>query len=482
MLFNSYIFMFLFLPAMLLLWYGCNHFGKYRAAELFLVLMSLWFYGYYNHKYVWIILTSILGNWIVSRFVEKSPRLIGAVGILLNLGLLFYFKYYDFFIENINAVFRGDLALHNIALPLGISFFTFQQISYIGDRMKGEAPHYKLLHYMSYVTYFPQLIAGPIVSHDKLVPQFFDRDRRRLNWENVLSGTRLFCIGLGKKVLIADRLGRIADFGFGDPGAMDSVGALAVMLSYTFQIFFDFSGYCDMAMGIGRMMNLELPQNFCSPYKSGSVKEFWNRWHITLGEFFTKYVYIPLGGNRCGMVRGIGNILIVFLLSGIWHGANWTFVLWGIAHGLMVSLEKFPFVNKIHRGLRWFLTFGFVNLAWVLFRSDSISTAALFYRRLFSFTNTDYIWVVAGKLQNYSNHVLYLFANSLGGYSAARMLYMVLLVLMLALAGLLCMRRDSVSYVEEKRATWFEMCFLAGVAALSVLSFSGVAVFLYFNF
>lgn len=488
MLFNSYIFIFLFLPLALLLWHGANHFGKYKLAQVFLIGMSLWFYGYFHPAYLLIILASVFGNYLLSALMERFQmhKILGVCGIIFNLGLLFYFKYYDFFVENVNQAFHLNWAVKNIALPLGISFFTFQQLAFLADRMQGKAEHYELADYMLFVTYFPQLVAGPIVSHRDLIPQFHEKQRRHFDYGNTLTGIRLFVMGLAKKLLVADELGKVADLGFGAIDSLDSISALLTMLAYTFQIFFDFSGYSDMALGLGYLMNLELPRNFRSPYKSHSVKEFWRRWHMTLNAFLTQYVYIPLGGGRAGKAKKIRNTMITFLLSGIWHGANWTFVLWGVVHGIAVSVENLMVYEKIHVGigkkLDWLFTFLFLNLAWVLFRSDSIAEAGQFYQRLFSFTNTGHIWMLPYSMDSFKNYPLYLVADHFGGYEAARILYLVWMLVTFALAVFLCMGKSSYDRVKEKKATALEMWGLALVFSLCVISFSGMSTFLYFNF
>lgn len=504
MLFNSYIFIFAFLPLVLLGWHVLNHLNKYKVAQCFVILMSLWFYGYSDYRNVILIFCSILVNWCISKGIEKSEecsngngglrKILGITGVLFDLGLLFYFKYFDFFIENCNVLLHTNWALKNIVLPLGISFFTFQQISYIADRMMGNASHYHIVDYMMYVVYFPQLIAGPIVSHDDLIPQFYEEERRNFNWNSMLRGIRLFIIGLAKKVLLADELGKVVDYGFMDVGAMDSMGAFLVMLAYTFQIFFDFSGYCDMALGLGAMMNFEIPLNFNSPYKSHSVKEFWNRWHITLNDFFTKYVYIPLGGSRKGKVRRLCNTMIVFLLSGIWHGANWTFILWGILHGGMVCFDSFinsimeyikQRLSKVYtwvQRLRWLFTFAFVNLAWVLFRSNSIGEAIQFYKRLFSFSNTGYIWGLAGSLSSYKTYAMQLIFEKISGYEFVSKFYVARMLIFLSIAAFLCTKPNVREWVEKKKPSMVEMIVLAVLFGFSVLTLSGLATFLYFNF
>lgn len=305
-----------------------------------------------------------------------------SIDIFFNIGILFYFKYFDFFIDNVNFIFQTDFTLRNLILPLGISFFSFQQLSFIIDTYRCEVPKYTFLDYSVFVTYFPQLIAGPIVTHDELIPQIIEKDRKQINWNNVAKGIYILALGLSKKVLIADTFGNAANWGFSNINSLDTASALVTMLSYTIQIYFDFSGYCDMAIGIGKMMNIDLPVNFNSPYKALTIAEFWQRWHRTLTRFFTQYLYIPLGGSRVGEMRMYLNVLIVFLASGLWHGANWTFVLWGV-HGIFLIINKYKkkFFEQLHPALNWIITFGFINITWILFRANSIQDAvSILYR------------------------------------------------------------------------------------------------------
>ena len=369
--------------------------------------MSLWFYAYFNISYLPLILSSILVNYAVCLLMKKAEKIwirraLLLLGASFDLGLLFYYKYFDFFSENINALFSTDLPLRDLILPLGISFFTFQQLSFLIDSYKREAPEYSFFDYALFVTFFPQLIAGPIVTHDELIPQFADREKRTLSFDNLARGSYLFALGLSKKVLLADVFGIAVNCAFSDVASLTTGEALCAMLGYTLQIYLDFSGYCDMAAGIARMMNIELPENFNSPYKSHSIVEFWRRWHMTLTRFFTKYIYIPLGGSKRGLVRTYLNILIVFLASGIWHGAAWTFLLWGILHGVMSVLtraidkiirkiipleqpsKRFPLGGRIAKLVGVVVTFAFVSLTWVIFRAESITDALTFFERLFS--------------------------------------------------------------------------------------------------
>ncbi len=504
MLFNSYLFVFAFLPLVMLLWYGVNRLGKPKLAQILLVLLSLVFYGYGHPEYIVLILASVLGNyavsWAMEYFGARSQNVrrvhfaLGILGITFNLGLLFYFKYYDFFVRNVNRLIDTGLSVKNIALPLGISFFTFQQISFIADRMCGRAPHYAALDYMNFVTFFPQLVAGPIVNHRDLVPQFrrIGSDARtlfsRAKWLDekeerspVEMGICLFAVGLAKKVLLADKLGVVVDYGYGNIAGLDMLSALVVMLCYTFQIYFDFSGYCDMAVGLGWMLHIHLPRNFNSPYKATSIKEFWNRWHMTLNAFFTQYVYIPLGGSRCGTVKRLRNIMIVFLLSGIWHGAAWSFIAWGLAHGVMMCVE--PLFARLAKGVRWCITFGFVNLAWVLFRSGSVGVALQFYRKLCSFSYTGHIWELAGQTAASWNYPgKFLIEMGGGTEQAVAVYYLLVLLLLLALAAFLCTKKNAYERVYERELSTVGIWGLAFLFAMSVLSFAGVTTFLYFNF
>lgn len=310
MLFNSYIFVLAFLPITLLGYYGFNKI-PYRGntiAKAWLLVASLFFYGYFNWSYLAIIVVSILVNYALSQIMLRAEKtnarkIAFALGLILNIGCLFYYKYYDFFISNINAAFKTSFALTNVILPLGISFFTFQQLSYVIDSYKIKVPQYNILDYSLFVTFFPQLIAGPIVLHNEIVPQFADKANQRFSYDSFGKGIYAFSIGLAKKVLLADTFGVIANWGFGNIETLGTINALIVMLAYTLQIYLDFSGYSDMAIGLGYMFNIELPMNFNSPYKAITVVDFWKRWHMTLTRFFTTYIYIPLGGSRGGIGR-----------------------------------------------------------------------------------------------------------------------------------------------------------------------------------
>ena len=492
MLFNSYIFIFLFLPLTLAGWYLLNKLEKYKGAQAFLVVMSLWFYAYFNVSYLAIILASCLLNYgfsfgLTKKDSEGFRKGMLVLGCAVNLGILGYFKYYDFFLENLNALFSANFTLKHILLPLGISFFTFQQLSFVIDRCRGNASHYSLLDYLNFVTFFPQLIAGPIVLHSELVPQFQDKTKRRFDVGSFAQGVAFFVIGMGKKVLLADTLAKAVNFGFSDIAGLDSVSAVLTALGYTFELYFDFSGYCDMAVGLGKMFRIEIPDNFNAPYKSASVKEFWRRWHITLGRFFTTYVYIPLGGSRKGKVRTVVNTMIVFLLSGLWHGANWTFVFWGFLHGVGVSVNSL-FMGRREKvpgsGRRFFwqmVTFVYVCLAFVFFRSDTMADGFLFMKRLFSFEYNGSMFAVAEAM---SVSEIYIVTKVLSMKAPQLLSIVNLLVLLFVMAVsvfALCRKRTREMVEQCKWSGGFTLA-MSVLFVWAVLSLSGVSTFLYFNF
>ncbi|RKI92029.1 MBOAT family protein [Parablautia intestinalis] len=498
MLFNSYIFIFIFLPLTLVGWYMLNHFKAYEAAKFFLAGMSLWFYGYFNIYYLAVIIASILGNYLISFLMKFSHSKITGyagllTGLLLNLGFLFYFKYYDFFFENINLVFHTNFNLKYILLPLGISFFTFQQLSFIIDRCIGKAEHYSFVNYVTFVTFFPQLIAGPIVLYKEMMPQFEDRTNRRFNGDNFAKGIVFFTIGLGKKVLLADVLAIPVNFGFEQTAFLDTPSALLVILAYTFEIYFDFSGYSDMAIGLGKMFNIELPVNFNSPYKACCVKELWQRWHMTLSRFFVQYVYIPLGGSRKGKIRTIFNTFMVFFLSGLWHGANWTYIAWGTMQGLLViwdnlgiigvkgSNEKAPAKIYIPGWLGWIFTFGFFNLSLFFFRSDNMADAFQMFRNVFAFKNTGYLYKVVVNLDIPEFYLLKQAVNMVRP-DLLNYMYMMIFFLVLIISGFILTRKNTAQIVNDCPLNTKLCLFVTLVFVWSVISFSQVSTFIYFNF
>ena len=379
MLFNSYEFIFLFLPITFFIYFYLNKKHLTEASKGFLVFASLFFYSWWDIAYLPLILISMLFNYVIgnqlSRYEKKercySKKSLLTIGIIANLGLLGYFKYSDFFIENFNTVFATDVSLLHLALPLAISFYTFQQIAYLVDSYRSETKEYDFLNYAVFVTFFPQLIAGPIVHHAEMMPQFANIRNKIKNYHNIALGLFIFSMGLLKKVVIADTFAVWATNGFDVAEKLEMIEAWAASLSYTFQLYFDFSGYTDMAIGIALLFNIKLPINFNSPYKATSIQDFWHRWHMTLSRFLKDYVYIPLGGNRKGETRTYINLFATFLLGGIWHGAGWTFVFWGALHGLALMIHRAwqKLGMKLPTLFAWFITFNFINITWIFFRA-----------------------------------------------------------------------------------------------------------------
>jgi D-alanyl-lipoteichoic acid acyltransferase DltB (MBOAT superfamily) len=367
-----------------------------EAAKAFLIFASLFFYSWWNIAYLPIMLVSILFNYVVGVSLSKdkehtkvSKKFLLIFGIIANVALLGYFKYADFFIENVNFVAGTHINLLNLALPLAISFFTFQQIAYLVDTYKGEK-EYDFLNYANFVTFFPQLIAGPIVHHAEMMPQFTKAKNKVKNYTNIAMGLFIFSIGLFKKVVIADNFAVWATAGFDTATTLNLLEAWATSLSYTFQLYFDFSGYTDMAIGAALLFNIKLPINFNSPYKATNIQDFWRRWHITLTRFLKDYVYIPLGGNRKGDFRTLGNLMATFMIGGIWHGAGWTFVFWGFLHGTALIVHRVwsQLGFKMNTVLAWFITFNFVNIAWVFFRAKEWDDAIKVLDGMFNFESS----------------------------------------------------------------------------------------------
>lgn len=408
MLFNSYGFIFLFLPIVLIGFFQLARMHHAYAAA-WLAIASLFFYGYWNPAYVGLLLSSIVcnyafGMWIAKAAVQRAEarkKHVLVFAIAANLLLLAYYKYANFFLSSANSLTGANLSLGDIMLPLGISFFTFTQIAFLVDTWQGKVKEYNFVHYVLFVTYFPHLIAGPVLHHKDMMPQFAHNATYRVHWENVATGLLLFTLGLCKKVLWADSIAPFATAIFTgaqhglDTGVLPTIyEAWSGALAYTLQIYFDFSGYTDMALGIALMFNIRLPINFNSPYKSTSIIEFWRRWHITLSTFLRDYLYIPLGGNRNGKLRRYANLMTTMLLGGLWHGAGWTFVIWGALHGgyLVVNNLWREYVSE--RFLRWvpgwlgafaggLLTFIAVVAAWVVFRAENMAQAMALLKAMF---------------------------------------------------------------------------------------------------
>lgn len=385
MIFNSYIFILLFLPIAVLCYFSANRFSKNSLGKWVLVFASLVFYAYYDLYCLAIIASITLLNFILGKkLCSSQQKNVLIIGIILNVAILAIFKYFSILSDCIRSILHSGLEL-SLIFPLGISFLTFQQIAYLVDCYRGTVPAHTFSDYLLFATFFPKVAQGPIIYHNEFFPQLQNADRS-ISFDNMAKGLYSFSIGLSKKVLLAELLGKIVDFGHGSIHSLNSLEAVLTIFAYTFQLYFDFSGYCDMACGISLLFNIELPQNFNSPYKALSIDDFWKRWHITLTRFLTKYVYIPLGGNRKGIVRTYVNILIVFLISGIWHGVGLPFLFWGLLHGLAQILSRIfkGIYSKIPKIIQWLCTFIFLNATWVCFRATSLTNAHGLFARVFS--------------------------------------------------------------------------------------------------
>jgi len=399
MLFNSYIFILIFLPMTVIIFYRIGSVMGQQAAILWLVSASCLFYAWWNPAYLLLLIGSISLNYWIGRgltihadqqSISVRRKALLVLGVFSNLIILGYFKYANFFVDNANLIFEQSYHLETIVLPLAISFFTFQQIAYLVDTYRGITHEHNFSHYCLFVIFFPQLIAGPVVQHKEMLPQFLDNSIYRFAHDRIAVGLSIFFIGLFKKVVIADSIALYSTpmFDGAHQGATISFfPAWGGALSYTFQLYFDFSGYSDMAVGLAYLFGIRLPLNFYSPYKATSIIEFWKLWHITLSRFLRDYLYIPLGGNRKGPSRRMTNLLITMLLGGLWHGAGWTFVVWGALHGLYLILNHLwrAFYCFLTGGteqqvccgqyIARFITFLAVVVAWVFFRADSLDTA-----------------------------------------------------------------------------------------------------------
>ncbi|MBI0399109.1 MBOAT family O-acyltransferase [Cyclobacterium marinum] len=385
MLFNSFEFLLGFLPVTLFVFYFFGPKLKSPFTGLWLLVCSLFFYGWWNPAYLALILFSIGFNYFISKRIYPGKKKTLAFGITVNLLGIVFFKYTDFLIYNLNFIPDLSFGYLNLVLPLGISFYTFQQIAYLVDSYKGTQKEKSLFSYGLFVSFFPQLIAGPIVHHSEMMGQFRKPNLTKPNYDNLSRGLFIFMMGLAKKIVIADSFAIIANKGYANINSLGSVEAWASSLAYSLQLYFDFSGYSAMAIGLGLLFNIRLPQNFNSPYKSLSIKEFWRNWHMTLSRFLRDYVYIPLGGNKNGNFRTSINLVVTFLLGGIWHGAGWTFIFWGGVHGiaLVIHREWTKLGLNLPKVLALLLTFMFVNITWVFFRAESWSGSLEMLQRMF---------------------------------------------------------------------------------------------------
>ncbi len=390
MLFNSHIFILFFLPIVFGFYFLLRGLKLHSAGKLFLICASFVFYGWWKTEYLYLLGGTILFNYTMAEALyHKRHKFLLAFAIIGNLSVLGYFKYKNFFFENISGLTGLPTITEKIVIPLGISFYIFQQISFIVDTYRMNAARCSLLDYTLFVSFFPQLVAGPISYQHEITPQFNSEKAGVINYENLGRGLYLFSMGLFKKIVIADSLAPYVENGFDKALALPFWDSWGVSLAYTCQLYFDFSGYTDMALGLGLLFNIKLPNNFNSPYQSLNIQDFWRRWHITLGRFVRDYLYFPLGGNRKGAYRTLANLLLCFLLIGLWHGADWNFVIWGALHGIAMIIHRI-WQNtgiKIHTFAAWLITILYVNACWVIFRAESSFDAIKIYKGMLGLVN-----------------------------------------------------------------------------------------------
>lgn len=383
MVFSSLIFLFLFLPTFLLCYFIPR---KRKTKNIVLLIFSLLFYGYGEPIYVLLMILSIIVNYFIVLWMDKSskPKKWLIIDLVFNLGLLFFFKYTNFFLDNINNLFNLNIKFLSISLPIGISFYTFQILTYVIDVYKSKVPVQKsIINLGCYISAFPQLIAGPIVRYETVNKELNDRCE---DIEGFATGIRRFIIGLFKKCVIANEMAYVADTLFGSSiASLGTIGMIVGGVAFTFQIYFDFSGYSDMAIGLGKMLGFNYLENFNYPYVARTITDFWRRWHISLSTFFRDYVYIPLGGNRCKRVRHIFNLFVVWALTGLWHGASWNFVFWGLFYFILLVLEKFIFkkIDKLPAFLGHLYTFSLVTFGFIIFYFTDTSTLIEAIKTLF---------------------------------------------------------------------------------------------------
>lgn len=491
MLFNSYEFIFIFLPVSFLVYFALNQFSSHVIAKIWLVIASLFFYSWWNIVYLPLIIISILFNYFITNLILNceagtlkliSKKNLFFIGLAFNIGLLGYFKYMDFFIENVNFAFSVNFQMLNLALPLAISFFTLQQIAYLVDCYEGLIKKTKLYDYVTFVAFFPQLIAGPIVHHSEVMPQFANKENARINYRNLSIGLFIFSLGLFKKVVIADTFSIWASAGFDGGNALNFFEAWFTSFSYLFQIYFDFSGYTDMAIGAALLFNIKLPQNFNSPYKATGMVDYWKRWHITLTNFITTYIYTPIlrSFDKITFHKAMLATMLAFLISGLWHGASWMFITFGALNGIGLIIDHYwkkKVKFKLNKVVAWLITINFINLTFIFFRAKEwddaqrVLTGMTFgnieihtrLKFLFAFFNESSITI--------ANSWLYGIAGTI--YTPIWIIVCFAIVLLLP---------NSSELVEKHKPNWvFSMGFIF-LAFTAIMDMNKISEFLYFQF
>lgn len=504
MLFNSIEYIFIFLPLVVVAFFLLNKLRYTKVAVSFLALASLFFYAYWRPIYLPILLVSIIFNYVIGKYLGRcfqsglsaswGARCALWGGVLVNVSALCYYKYTNFAITTINALADEPFFLQqDITLPLAISFFTFQQIAYLVDSYRGLTHEYHFSNYVLFVAFFPQLIAGPIVHHKEMMPQFANMKAKIFNWRNFYLGLYIFFVGLFKKNVIADNLAAYVNCGYNFTDALSFFEGWLCSLSYSFQLYFDFSGYCDMAIGSALILNIHLPFNFKSPYKARNIQDFWRRWHITLSRFLRDYVYIPLGGNRHGTLRTYLNLFLVFVVGGIWHGAGWGFIVWGALHGLAIVTHRMWTNTRIHlpKALAIALTFLFVNFTWIFFRAPNLTAAFNVIKSMLGMNGMKFGYpLVYNKLPALDsllgryNFLRHFFSGELSvfyRYGSLSIKYLLLLLTVsFFVAGVMPNSNSLLS--NNKTTSYSHAAILALIIFMVILSRQTISEFIYFNF
>ena len=501
MLFNSYAFVFVFLPLFVAGFYAVTYLINEKnilsnisrtkpacaqnAVELYCVILSFIFFAFFGIKVLGVLMISILWNYSFLRLIRShlSGKKILIVGICGNIALLLFFKYAGFFADIVNTISGSSITV-SILLPIAISFYTFSQISLLVDVYRGEIEDLSLIDYLSYIVFFPKILQGPIVRYNDMKSQFEKGLNHRWNTEEFMQAVMLFVLGLSKKVIIADTLSVAVDYGYSNLGTITQMDAILTAVCYSFQIYFDFSGYCDMGRGICRMVGMDLPVNFENPYKARNIDDFWKRWHMTLTAFFTKYVYIPLGGNRKGAVRTYINFMIIFVLSGFWHGAGLTFIVWGAMHGVLYVITR-ALKKKGSSGtllpypIALILTFIFVTIAWVFFRAGSVSDACTLISAMtrFGFFKISPDFIECFQI----DELWYIFKiTPIAGMTWGPAVCMWIIILVSAYFAFIC--PNAAKLTDKHKVNCKGAIILAILLTWSIIKFANVSTYIYLGF
>lgn len=483
MLFNSFTFIFLFLPVVLIIYFNLTkNKEKSHLSKVFLVASSVFFYGWWNPIYIPLLILSIIINYLFSLEINKNKpnkKTIIFFGISFNLFLLSYYKYFGFIIENLNTFLSTPLTIPKIELPLAISFFTFQQIAFLVDTYKGYIKKINVLDYFTFITFFPQLIAGPIVHHKEMMPQFSNSIIKIISPENISKGLKLFSIGLFKKVVIADSFAEYANLGYNNYLSLNLIESWLTSFSYTLQLYFDFSGYSDMAIGLALFFNIKIPINFNSPYRARNIQEFWRKWHISLSNFLRDYVYIPLGGSKSNELRTHSNLVLTFILGGIWHGAGWSFIIWGFLNGIALVFHRIISSFKIQFPiiLSWGITLFFINITWIFFRCESLEQGTTILTNMFNLNKL----VIPEELTSYA-HLVENYNLNFGKWleninGSKNTLLLILFGLFISLYP-----KNSYTIIECSKNNLFSLIYYSIIFIIPILFLNSKTDFLYFNF